>query len=169
MKVRVTDIASGIPFDPNLPGQNPTGGYALIWNATDQLWEANAIGANVAGVSPGFVFSRDGGFNSGTYLRTGAVDNSKSGQFIKGTNIVTSIYATSGTNVTVSSTIQFFKRTGLSTRTNIPGLSVTIGVGNYQNESSVNITIGPDFELGGYCSAGQGLSDVVVILYMIPA
>lgn len=121
-----------------------------------------------SGVVPPFVFSKDGGVSVGTYLRTGAVQTDRSGQPIKGLNYVVEISATNLNQVASNTVIQFTRRTGRTTRTDITDLTVTIPAGTYfGTRTGISISIGPDWEIGCYNKSGSSLSDAVAILYLI--
>jgi hypothetical protein len=121
----------------------------------------------VSGVVPPFVFSKDGGTSVGTFLRTGAVQTDRTGQPIIGSNYAIEIQATNLNQVANNTVIQFTRRTGRTTRTDITGLTVTIPAGNYKGiRSGISIPIGPDWEVGCYNKSGSSLSNVVVVLYL---
>jgi hypothetical protein len=121
----------------------------------------------VSGVVPPFVFSKDGGTGVGTYLRTGAVQTDRTGQPIKGTNFAVEIRASNLNNVANTTRIQFTRRTGRTTRTDITDLYVDIPAGTYfGSRTSISILVGPDWEIGCYNKSGSSVSDVVVIIYL---
>ena len=121
----------------------------------------------VSGVVPPFVFSKDGGTSVGTYLRTGSVQTDRTGQPIKGSNFAVEIRASNLTQVGTTTRIQFTRRTGRTTRTDITGLYVDIPAGTYfGSRTSISIPIGPDWEIGCYVKSGVSLSDPVCIIYL---
>lgn len=169
-KITSTSVADGIPFDPELPTLDPSSGYVLTYNGTTKLWEAKPIGSNSLGVVPPFVFSKDGNCSVGTYLRTGVVVSSKTGQLIKGNNKIVEIQVSNINNVSSVTRVQFHYRTGRLTRLDIADAYVEIPVGDYKGKrSGLSIDIGPDWEIGCRNSSGSTLNEVSVVLYVVPA
>lgn len=166
--IQVTSVADGIPFDPELPGLDPSNGYVLTWNSTTKIWEAKAVGANSNGVTPPFVFSKDGNCTVGTYLRTGTVPTNLTGQDIKGSNYIVEIRASNSSNVASTTRIQFVRRTAVSTFTDIAGAYIDIPAGSYRGErQGISIAIGPEWEIGCYVQSGSTLSNVVCMIFLI--
>ena len=120
-------------------------------------------------VTPPFIFSYNGGAGVGTYLRTGSVPTNTTGQRIKGTNTVLEIDVSASANVTATTTIQFQRRTAVSTFSNITGATVTLSAGQYTaSNTGLSIPIGPDWEVSCYVSVGS-LTNPVVVIYPVPA
>lgn len=128
-------------------------------------------GRQTSGVVPPFIFSYTGVVNSGIYLRTGSVPTSDTGQVIKGDNYITEIQVANKQLVPSNqspATIQFQRRTDVSTFVDITGASVTLTTGQYKGSSGLlSIPIGTDWELACYCTAGS-VSSPVVVLYVVP-
>lgn len=145
-------------------------GYVLTWNNTLSKFELLANGSASGGVVPPFIFSKDGNLTVGTYLRTGSVQTNNAGQLIRGNNKIIEIHATCGTTAGSTTRIQFFKRTAVATRSDVTNAYVDISVGNYKGSNTgLNISIGPDFEIGCYNKSGSTLQNVVVVIYLVPA
>jgi hypothetical protein len=152
-------------------------GVIPIWNATTQRWEAGSpssgVGGGGSGVVPPFTFSKDGNCTVGTAIRTGIVPSygsGSSGQPIAGSNVAVKLSATNANNLGSTTRIQFARRTGLSTWSDIAGLYINIPAGSY-GAHAIGLTalVGPDWEVGCYNKSGASLSNVVVVLYMVPA
>lgn len=158
-------MARSVPFD-----NTSVDADGLV--ATDvqgAIEELNQRTVDPQGVVPPFVFSKDGTLPVGTFLRTGSVQTNNAGQIIKGTNNLIEIRATSAANAGSTTRIQFFRRTGVSTRTDITGAFVDIPAGNYQgSNTTLSISVGPDWEVGCYNASGSTLSNVVVVIYLTP-
>ena len=169
--IKVTSVADGIPFDPNLPSQNPNNGYVLVWNSTLQLWQAQSVfSGGGSGVTPPFVFSKDGNCTVGTYLRTGVVATNLTGQIIAGSNLIVKMDISLSATVATNTTVQLIRRTAVSTFTDISGGNIVISAGNYRSTSTgLSIALGPDWEIGAYNKSGSTLSNPVLMLYMVPA
>ena len=168
VEITKTSVADAIPFDPNLPSLTPSSGTAIVYDNATGLWKAGGVSST--GVVPPFVFSKDGNVTVGTYLRTGSVQTNATGQLIKGTSSIVEISASNDSNTSSTTRIQFFQRTGVSTRTDITGAYVDILAGNYKaTHSSLLIPIGPDWEIGCYNQSGSTLGNVVVVIYLVPS
>lgn len=133
-----------------------------------QIWGGGAGGS---GVTPPFIFSKSGGTSVGSYLYVGQVVTSKAGQEILGTNKIVKVGVSNAVNVTANTTVQFRRRTGLTTFVDIPGAAAVVPNGAYKSETvfSAPVPIGPDWELACYNKSGASLSDAIVILYVVPA
>jgi len=132
------------------------------------VWMYQLAGKQTGGVTPPFIFSFAGGANIGTYLRSGSVPTSDTGQVLKGTNRIVEIHVSSKAVVASNSTIQFQRRSAVSTRSDISGAFVTLPTGQYKGSSGpLNIIIGPDWEMACYTSLGS-FSSPVVVLYLEP-
>jgi hypothetical protein len=155
----IKDVAKSIPFD------NSTNGFT----STDVQAAIEETKTGGSGVVPPFVFSKDGNVTVGTYLRTGSVQTSATGQLIKGSSKIVEISASCDSNAASTTRIQFFQRTGVSSRADITGAYVDIPSGNYKGtRSSLSINIGPDWEIGCYSQSGSTIANVVVVIYLTP-
>lgn len=120
------------------------------------------------GVTPGFVFSKDGTCGVGTYLRIGSVISSDSGHPIIGKNKITRIRATNVNAVASNTVIQFQERTARLTRSDIAGASITIPSGAYNASVDIDVSLPVDVELCCYNKSGATLSNVVVNVFLFP-
>jgi len=120
------------------------------------------------GVTPGFVFSKDGTTSVGTYLRIGSVVTSDSGHPIIGKNKLVRMRATVKTQVGTATVIQLQERTGVNTRSDIVGASITIPSGQYKASADFDIVLPEDVELCAYNKSGATLSNVVVNVFLFP-
>jgi hypothetical protein len=137
----------------------------------NNTWDffGNVLAGGGTGVTPPFVFSKDGQVNVGAFLRTGSVPTNLSGQLIKGSNYIVAIEVTGETNASVDTRIQFFQRTGRTSRVNISGAYCDVLSGQYKgSRSGLMIPMGPDWEIGCYNLSGGQLNNVVVTLFLIP-
>ena len=92
----------------SLKDNSTSNGYWLVTRSSP--------GTGGSGVTPPFIFSYAGGANNGTYLRTGSVPTSDTGQDIKGTNYIVEIQVSSKVVIPSNqspATIQFQHRTGV--------------------------------------------------------
>jgi hypothetical protein len=123
-----------------------------------------------SGVTPPFVFSKDGGCTVGTYLRTGSVQTNRTGQIIKGSNYAVEIHVSNQATVASTTRVYFQRRSAVATRADIPNMYVDLPSGQYRAvRSGLQIPIGPDWEICVYNKSGSSLSDPVVIVYFLPA
>jgi hypothetical protein len=120
------------------------------------------------GVTPGFVFSKDGNTGVGTYLRIGSVVTSDSGHPIIGKNILVRMRATVKNAVATSTVIQLQQRTAVDTRSDIAGAAITIPAGQYKASVTLAVTLPEDVELCAYNKSGSTLSNVVVNVFLFP-
>jgi hypothetical protein len=150
---------------------NLLNGYVLTWNNTLGKFELQPAGGagGGSGVTPPFVFSKDGNCTVGTYLRTGTVPTNTTGQDIKGSNYIVEIRASNSGNAATTTRIQFVRRTAVSTFVDITNAYVDIPAGNYRGENqALSIAIGPEWEVGCYIKSGSTLSNVVCMIFLIP-
>lgn len=127
------------------------------------------VSANTSpGVTPGFVFTKDGNLTVGTYLRIGTVITSDAGHPIIGKNKLVRIRVTCATNAGSNTVIQIQKRTALGTRTDVAGAAITIPAGTYQASAEYDIALGTDVELCAYNKSGSTLSNVVMNVFLYP-
>jgi hypothetical protein len=120
------------------------------------------------GVTPGFVFTKEGNCTVGTYLRIGSVITSDSGHPIIGKNKLVRIRVTCGANVGSNTVIQIQSRTAVGTRADIAGASITIPAGTYKASASFDIALGTDVELCAYNKSGSTLQNVVMNVFLFP-
>lgn len=158
--------ASEVPFD------NATNGFV----ATDvqaAIEELKFPPSGGSGVTPPFLFSRQGGIGINSYLLIGNVFSNQAGQLIPGNNKIVKITVTTSQTYNIAPVLQFQRRAGLSTRVDIAGASITIPGGNTAYSATyipvTPISIGPDYELSCYLKSGSNISDAVVLLFVVPA
>jgi hypothetical protein len=120
------------------------------------------------GVTPGFVFSKDGNTTIGTYLRIGSVVTSDAGHPIIGKNKLVRMRATVKTAIGTATVIQLQERTAVNTRSDIAGASITIPSGGYIASADFDIILPEDVELCAYNKSGTTLSNVVVNVFLFP-
>ncbi len=120
------------------------------------------------GVTPGFVFTKDGNCTVGTYLRIGSVITSDAGHPIIGKNKLVRIRITAASAVGTNTVFQIQKRTAVSTRTDVAGASITILAGQYSASASFDIALGTDPELCAYNKSGSTASNVVMNVFLFP-
>ena len=129
-----------------------------------------AQGGGGTGVTPPFLFSKDGNATVGTSLRTGVAASNKTGQATKGLNIIVEIQASNSRNVGSTTRIQLTRRTAVTTFTDITNAFVDIPAGNYRGSNkNLSILLNADEELGAYVKSGVTLGDPVVAVYLAPA
>lgn len=149
---------------------NLTNGYVLTWNNSLNKFELLAVGSASGGVTPPFIFSKSGNASAGTYLRTGEAVTSKTGQIIKGDNVIVEISVSNANNVGSNTVVQIQRRTALNTFSDVAGASVTIPSGTYKGtNSSLTISFGPDEEMSAYVKSGSTLNNPVLVVYLTPA
>jgi hypothetical protein len=122
------------------------------------------------GVTPGFIFSKDGSCGVGTYLRIGSVVTSDAGHPIIGKNRLITIRISAQSNVGSNTTVQIQKRTARTTRTDIAGASITIPSGNYTASVTFDppIVLPDNVELCAYNKSGSTLSNAVMNVFLYP-
>jgi hypothetical protein len=120
------------------------------------------------GVTPGFVFSKDGNTGVGTYLRIGSVVTSDAGHPIIGKNILVRMRATVKNTIGTDTVIQLQERTAVNTRTDIAGAAITIPAGQYKASVTLDVPLPEDVELCAYNKSGATLSNVVVNVFLFP-
>lgn len=150
---------------------NLLNGYVLTWNTSLSKFELQPAGGagGGSGVTPPFVFSKDGNCTVGTYLRTGTVPTNLTGQDIKGSNYIVEIRASTSSNVGSTTRIQFVRRTAVSTFVDITGAYVDIAAGTYRGErQGLTVAIGAEWEIGCYVKSGSTLNNVVCMIFLIP-
>lgn len=166
-----SQVARSLPFDPTRPGAS---GLAATdtQGAIEEIWAS--ISGSTATVTPPFVFSRSGNsIANGTYLWTGNVATSLTGQIIRGNAYLVAAYASN--SKTFSSGPALFKvqyRTGLTTFADLTGATFQINNGTYFTEtvfSSPGISVGTNLELAvQFISGGGGPRNPVIVLYFVP-
>jgi hypothetical protein len=120
------------------------------------------------GVTPGFVFSKDGNTGVGTYLRIGSVVTSDAGHPIIGKNKLVRMRATVKNVIGTATVIQLQERTDVNTRSDIAGAAITIPSGEYKASADFDIILPEDVELCAYNKSGTTLSNVVVNVFLFP-
>jgi hypothetical protein len=123
---------------------------------------------NSPGVTPGFVFSKDGNLTVGTYMRIGEVITSSSGHPIIGKNKLVRIRVTCAANAGSNTVLQLQSRTAVATRVDIAGASITIPAGSYRASADFDIALGTDVELCAYNKSGSTLSNAVMNVFLFP-
>jgi len=134
-------------------------------------WSRSNPGGGGTGVTPPFLFSKSGGTAVGAYLYVGQVVSSVTGQLIVGTNQMVKITASNGNTLGSNTVIQFQRRTGVSSFTDIVGASITIPSGSYSAhaELATPVALGPDWEIACYNKSGSSLNNPIVLMYVEPA
>jgi hypothetical protein len=140
---------------------------------TNGLWllSRSTPGGGGSGVTPPFIFSKSGGAGVNSYLKTGEVLTSKTGQLIKGSNYIVELNCSNSATVggTLGAIIKMQRRTGLSTFVDIPSATVTVPSGSYSGQSTgMLVSLGLDWELSCYNSGPENLIDPVVTMFLIP-
>lgn len=135
-----------------------------------QKFSAPASVNTSPGVTPGFIFSKDGSCGVGTYLRIGSVVSSNSGHPIIGKNKIVKIRISAQSNVASNTTVQIQARTASTTRSDIAGATITIPAGNYTATAEFEpaITLPEDVELCAYNKSGSTLSNAVMNVFLFP-
>ncbi len=128
-----------------------------------------SVSANISpGVTPGFVFAKDGNCTVGSYLRIGAVITSDAGHPIIGKNKLVRIRITAASAVGSNTVVQIQRRTAVGTRSDIAGASITIPAGQYSASATFDIALGTDPELCAYNKSGSTLQNVVMNVFLFP-
>ena len=162
MIVKTTQVAKSTPFD------NASNGF--VSNDTQAAIEEAKTGYT-GGVTPPFIFGKDGSCTVGTYLRTHVVPGGPggSGQEIKGTNKLVEVNVSVGVNIANTTRFQLSRRTAVNTWVDIPNAYVDIAAGQYKGSNTgLSISIGPDWELGCYNKSGSSANNTVVVIYLMP-
>lgn len=152
-------IAEDVEFDNSTNGFNSTDTQSAIEEASK---------GSITGPNQGFLYSKDGSVTVGTYLRTGTVATNLAGQPIRGLCKSIIIKATVSSNVSSTTRIQFVRRTAISTFADITGLYVDIPSGSFTSSRTIEVDIGPDWEIGCYNKSGSTLSNAICVLYVVP-
>jgi len=127
----------------------------------------NSTGGN--GVVPPFFFSRGGSNPVGTYLKTGDVITSETGQIIVGSNTAVKIVVSNYNLLSNTTRIQFVERTTRTTWSEITALYIDIPSGNYKYQlEGLSIALPENVELGCYIKSGSNMNDTIVGLFAIP-
>lgn len=142
--IRVTEVASTIPFD------NDTNGFS----ATDVQTAIEEIGASA---SPGFSFGRSGTSNAGTYLQVDSVPSNQAGRIVPlQSGKITSVFISCQNAATF--TIEIQKRVG-NTFNTIYTETVT---GLRKKTSSVSgVSVSLNDEL--CCKVGSGSASNIIV------
>lgn len=164
-KIYQSPVADSIPFD------NTTNSFVSD-NVQEAIEEVRSPPNGGTGVTPPFLFSRQGGMGLNSYLQVGNVFSNQAGQIIPGNNKIVKITVTTSQVYNIAPVIQFQTRTGLSTRVDIAGASITIP-GNNTDYSATYVlpspvTIGPNAEVSCYLKSGNNITNPVVLLFVVP-
>ena len=170
--INTTSIADGMPFDPSLISA-PLDGKIIQYNASLGLWTQSNGSFVPSGVTPPFIFSKDGAVGVGTYLRVGNVVSSQGGYIIRGNNTIVGLTLTTSQVYNVTTVVKIQRRTGVATFVDIAGCTVSITGNNIMYSNTVTfatpIAIGPDWELCAVNASGTTLQNAVLCLYVQPA
>jgi hypothetical protein len=120
------------------------------------------------GVTPGFIFSKDGSCGVGTYLRIGSVISSSSGHPIIGKNKIVKIRVSVSSEVGSNTTIQIQARTAVATRSDIAGASIVIPAGQYTATATMDVALPDNVELCAYNKSGSTVSNIVMNVFLYP-
>lgn len=120
------------------------------------------------GVTPGFLFSKDGNTTVGSYLRIGSVISSNAGQPVIGKNRLVKMRVTCQSNAGSNCTFRLRRRTGVSTFVDITGSDIVIPAGSYNASADYDLALPEDVELAAYLVSGSTLSNVVLNVFLYP-
>jgi len=130
---------------------------------TDPPWYSSVS----PGVSPAFTFSRQANVGTGSFLSTGQVETSETGQPIFGRNKLSRMRVAVSGAVGSPVTFSLSYRTGVNTRVFITGADITIPTGEYTSSNTYNIYLPDDVELCVSVSSG-GCRNPVLIVFLLP-
>lgn len=154
----------------NVSDTTPVNGQALIYDSSVSAWKPAIPGSVTNGVLPPFIFSKAGNAGTGTYLRTGEAITSNTGQIIKGSNTISQISVSNGSNVATTTRVQLQRRTGVNTFVDVASGFVDITSGTYSGTvSGLSVAWGPDWEMSAYVKSGSTLDNPVLVVYLLPA
>ena len=167
--VTTTQVASSVPFDNTVTGAT---GFSST-NVEDALIEVYKKVAGATGnVTPPFIFSYPGSLGSNSYMQVGGVNSNQAGQIIQGTNNIIGLTITTSQVYNAAQTIQIQIRSGVSTRTDVTGAAVTILGDNAHYSATIvfatPIALTANAEISAYLKSGNGISNAVLAVYVVP-
>jgi len=114
------------------------------------------------------VFSR-GSSSPGGYQNIGSLPSNQAGFLVNGSALVVKLICTTQNVVTGSDMVmQLQGRITGSGWSDIPGANVTISVGQYTASNTVQILVGPYWELACYVKSGNTTGVTVTTVYLDP-
>lgn len=142
-----------------------------VQTAIDKLYTL-AAGAS-GNVTPPFIFSYPGSLGANSYMQIGGVNSNQAGQIIQGSNYIVGLTITTSQVYNANQTVQLQVRSAVSTRTDITSAAVTIIGDNAHYSATVTfapgtIAIGPNAEISAYLKSGNGISNAVLAIYVVP-
>lgn len=164
----VTQVAKSLFYD------NTATSSTLGSNVNDAI---DAIYARIAtagtGVTPPFLFSRQGNTGLSSYLQVGNVFSNQAGQVIPGNNKIVRMTLTTSQAYNVAQTVQLQLRTGVTTLVDLATGSITLPGDNVTYSTTITfgtpIAIGPNAEIAAYLKTGNGIQNAVLLIYVVPA
>ncbi len=164
MRDKFIQVAVQIPFDNSNNNFTADDVQAAIEESKQPI---------TTGVTPPFLFSRQGGMGLNSYLQVGNVFSNQAGQIIPGNNFLVRMTITTSQTYNLAQTIQIQRRTAVSTRVDIAGAAITIPGSNSAYAATYTpsspIALGSGWELSAYLKTGNNISDAVLLLYVVPA
>lgn len=122
----------------------------------------------IYGVTPGFVFTKDGNCTVGSYLRIGSVISNTSGMPIFGRNFIQAYKITVQSAPSTSCTFRLAVRTGPSSWMTLNDFAMTLAAGQYATSQTTFYVLPEDCELGVLLQSGVTLNNVVLNLFLQP-
>jgi hypothetical protein len=130
---------------------------------TDPPWYS----AVSPGVSPAFSFSQQANVGTGSFLSTGQVETSETGQPIFGRNKLSRMRVSVSRTELTPVTFSLSYRTGANTHVFITGADITIPAGEYTSSDTYNIDLPDDVELCVSVTSGS-CRNPVLIVFLLP-
>lgn len=151
----ILPVAYSVPFD------NSTNGF-ISDNVQEAIEEIR--NAAISAMAYSIIFTRKGSVHRNGYLFNGVVLTSDTGVLISGNAIIKSIAVSNSKDMkSCGTTFQLARRTGLKSFTDISGASVTIPRDSYYAMNpSLNISIGPNWEISCYNAGPNNAKDVIL-------
>lgn len=123
---------------------------------------------SIFGVTPGFVFTKDGNCTVGTYLRIGSVTSNLSGMPIFGRNFIQAYKVSVQSAPTTQCVFRLALRIGQSTWNPITNFSIILPAGQYTASQDTFYVLPQNCELGVFLQSGVTLNNVVLNLFLLP-
>lgn len=164
----ITQVSRSLFYDNS--GSSSTLG-STAQSAIDALW--TRVSTAGTGVTPPFLFSRQGATGLSSYLQVGNVFSNQAGQVIPGNNKIVRLTLTTSQAYNVAQTVQIQLRTGVTTLSDLATCSITLPGDNVTYSTtftfSTPISIGPNAEIAAYLKSGNGIQNAVLLVYVVPA
>jgi hypothetical protein len=169
-KIKVSPVSASVPFDTTttIGSTFPT----TVQSAQDAIEYLRQQTQGATGVTPPFLFSRQGATGNSSYLQVGNVFSNQAGQVIPGTNKIVKITITTSQAYNQAQTVQIQTRTGVSTFVDLSGAAITIPGDNSTYSvtyiPATPITLPTNAEISAYLKTGNGIQNAVLLVYVVP-